>query len=163
MRNKPSTTHWLSLLISSCHIYENSKQCQHQIFIKSFSLFGYPAKSISINTQHRTPHGHTFWPIANGKVEKFNRTLGKAIEYAHVQGENWKNELDKCLLEYRSTPHSVTQVVPSDIMFSHQFKSDIPTFQEKQKKNYHKALTRLDGHKKKNQNSTLTTKGMPNW
>ena len=53
------------------------------------------------------------------------------------------------MLQYRSTPHSVTQVVPSDIMFSNQFKSDIPTFQEKQKKNYHKTLTRLDGHKKK--------------
>ena len=39
-------------------------------------------------------------------------------------------------------------------MFSHQFKSDIPTFQEKQKKNYHKTLTRLDGHKKKSKQYT---------
>ena len=34
-------------------------------------------------------------------------------------------------------------------MFSHNFKTDIPKFQEKQKKNHHKALTRLDGQKKK--------------
>ena len=79
----------------------------------------------------------------------FNRTIGKATKYAHVQGKISKDELDKFLLEYGSTPHSVTQCAPSDIMFSNQFKTDILTFQEKQKKNHHKTLTRLDGQKKK--------------
>ena len=50
-----------------------------------------------------------YWPITNGKVERFNRTLGKPIKCAHVQEKNWKDELDKRLLEYHSTPHSVTQ------------------------------------------------------
>ena len=90
-----------------------------------------------------------YWPIVNGEVEGFNRTLGKATKYAHVQGKIWKDELDKFLFEYRSTPHSVTQCAPSYIMFSNQFEADILTFQEKQKKNHHKTLTRLDGQKKK--------------
>ena len=82
-----------------------------------------------------------YWPIANGEVESFNITLGKAIKCAHVQEKKWKDELDKFLLEYRSTPHSVTQCALSYIMFSHKFKTDIPTLQEKQQKNYHKTIT----------------------
>ena len=131
---------------------------------KTFSLFGYLAKIITDNgpqfkssefkaylSTHNIEHRMVtpYWPIANGEVERFNRTLGKAIKCAHVQGKTWKDELDKFLLEYRSTPHSVTQCAPSEIMFSHNFKTDIPKFQEKQKKNHHKALTRLDGQKKK--------------
>ena len=34
-------------------------------------------------------------------------------------------------------------------MFSHKFKTHIPTFHEKQQKNHHKTLTRLDGQQKK--------------
>ena len=67
-----------------------------------------------------------YWPIANGEVERFNRTL--AVKCAHVQAKNWKDELDKFLLKYRSTPHSVTQCTPSNIIFSNQSKTDIPTF-----------------------------------
>ena len=81
-----------------------------------------------------------YWPITNGKVERFNRTLGKAIKCAHVQEKNWKDELDKRLLEYHSTPHSVTQCTSSDIMFSYKFKTEIPAFQDKQYKNDHKTI-----------------------
>ena len=131
---------------------------------KTFSLFDYLAKTTTDNgpqfkssefkaylSTHNIEHRMVtpYWPIPSGEVERFNRALGKAIKCAHVQGKNWKDELDKFLLEYRSTPHSVTQCTPSEVMFSHNFKTDIPKFQEKQKKNHHKALTRLDGQKKK--------------
>ena len=101
---------------------------------KTFSIFGYPAKITTDNgpqfkssefkaylSTHNIEHCMItpYWPIANGEVERFNRTLGKAIKCAHVQGKNWKEELDRFLLEYRSTPHSDTQCAPSDIMFSH--------------------------------------------
>ena len=105
MLNKPSCTHRLSLPISSGHIYENSKQCQHhQIFRKTFSLFGYPAKITTDNgpqlkssefktdlSTHNIEHRMVtpYWPIANAKIEWFNRTLGKAIKYGHVRGKNW--------------------------------------------------------------------------
>ena len=142
--------------ISSFHIYENSKQRQHhQIFAKTFSLFGYPAKITTdygpqfkssdfkaYLSTHNKEHCMVtpYWPIASGEVERFNRTLGKAIKCAHVQWKNWTDELEKLLLRYRSTTHSVTQFMPSDIMFSHKFNTDIPTFQEKEKKNHHKTL-----------------------
>ena len=131
---------------------------------KTFSLFGYPAKNTTDNgPQFKSSEFKTYlsthniehrmvtssWPIANGKVERFNRTLGKAIKCTHVEGKNWKDELDKLLLGYRSSPHSATQCAPSNIMFSHKFETDIPTLKEKQPKNYHKTLTRLDGQQKK--------------
>lgn len=28
-----------------------------------------------------------YWPSANGEVERFNRTLGKAIRCAHAEGK----------------------------------------------------------------------------
>ena len=61
---------------------------------KTFSLFGYPAKITTDNgpqlkssefktylSTHNIEHCMftPYCPIANGKVEKFNRTLGKAI------------------------------------------------------------------------------------
>ena len=30
-----------------------------------------------------------YWPQANAQVERFNRTLEKAIRGAHVEGKNW--------------------------------------------------------------------------
>ena len=131
---------------------------------KTFSLFGYPAKVTTGNgSQFKSSEFKTYlstnniehrmvtpyWPIAIDEVERFNRTPGKAIKCAHGQGKNWKDELDEFLLEYHSTPHSVTQCAPSNIMFSHRFKTDIQALQEKQQKNYHKTLTRLDGQRKK--------------
>ena len=113
---------------------------------KTFSLFGYHAKITTGNgpqlkssefkaylSTHNIEHRMViaYWPIVNGEVEGFNRTLGKATKYAHVQGKIWKDELDKFLFEYRSTPHSVTQCAPSYIMFSNQFEADILTFEEK--------------------------------
>ena len=99
---------------------------------KTFSIFGYPRKITSDNgKQFRSkeyldyldshdiqPRVVTpYWPSANGEVERFNRTLGKAIRCAHVNKRNWKTELDKFLSQYRTTPHSVTQIAPADIMF----------------------------------------------
>ena len=90
---------------------------------KTFSLFGYPAKNTTDNepqfkssefktylSTHNIEHRMvtSYWPIANGEVEKFNRTLGKAIKCTHVEGKNWKDKLDKLLLKYRSSPHSFT-------------------------------------------------------
>ena len=38
------------------------------------------------------------WPQANGEVERANRTLLKAIKTAHVEGRDWKRELNTHLL-----------------------------------------------------------------
>ena len=35
-----------------------------------------------------------YWPQANSEVERFNRTVEKAIRAANIEGKNWKEELD---------------------------------------------------------------------
>ena len=57
------------------------------------------------------------WPQANGEVERQNSTLLKAMRIAQAQRLNWKRELNKFLLAYRTTPHSTTGVTPSELMF----------------------------------------------
>ena len=46
------------------------------------------------------------WPRANGKVERQNRSLLKAMRVAHAKSKNWRSELNKFLLAYRSTAHN---------------------------------------------------------
>ena len=53
------------------------------------------------------------WPQANGEVEKFNQLLEKTIQDAIVDGKVWKEELQRFLLQYRTTPHSTTKVAPA--------------------------------------------------
>ena len=88
---------------------------------KTFSLFGYPHTILTDNgpqfisqqfkeflKQHNINHRPVtlYWPQANGEVERFNRTIGKLIQCAVSEGKNWRFELDKFLLQYRTTPHN---------------------------------------------------------
>lgn len=62
----------------------------------------------------------------NGEVERQNRTLLKAIKTAHASGKNCKRELNKFLLAYRSTPHSVTGVCPAEMLFNRKLRTKLP-------------------------------------
>ena len=107
-----------------------------------FTMFGYPKRVCTDNgpqfiadkfssylqrhaIEHRrvTPH----WPSANGEVERMNRTIKRAVQCAHEEGKNWKEELQNFLLDYRTTPHSITGVAPGDRMFKHAARNDIPS------------------------------------
>jgi transposase InsO family protein len=46
-----------------------------------------------------------YWPKANGEVERFMRTIEKAIRTAHIEKKNWKQALYQFLRQYRATPH----------------------------------------------------------
>ncbi|PIK38049.1 hypothetical protein BSL78_25117 [Apostichopus japonicus] len=70
------------------------------------------------------------WPQANGEVERQNRTLLKAIKVAHVEKRDWKRELNKFLLAYRSTPHSTTGESPAKLMFGRHIKCKLPVLSE---------------------------------
>ena len=91
----------------------------------TFSLFGYPKAPLSDNgpqfksvefRNYCEQHGikqqliSPYYPAANAEVENINRTLKKAIQRAHIKGKDWKKEIEKFLLAYRSTPHSMHKV-----------------------------------------------------
>ena len=67
-----------------------------------------------------------YWPQANSEVERFNRTVEKAIRAANVEGKNWKEELDVFLLNYRSTPHCTTGQPPAVLLFGRNIRNKIP-------------------------------------
>lgn len=80
------------------------------------------AKYMGFNHRRITP----YHPRANGEVERFMRTLNKAIRAAIVEGKNWKQELYKFLRNYRSTPHCSTKTSPYEGLFGRKIQSRLP-------------------------------------
>ena len=78
------------------------------------------------------------WPQANGEVEKFNQPLEKTIQAAVVEGKVWKQELQRFLLQYRTTPHSTTKVAPCELLFNRQVRGKLPILKRKNIVNKHK-------------------------
>ena len=56
------------------------------------------------------------WPRANGEVERQNRSLLKAMRAAQAEKKDWRSELNKYLLAYRSTPHTMTGTSPAELL-----------------------------------------------
>ena len=74
--------------------------------------------------EHRT--SPPLWPQANGQVERQNRTLLRALKVAQVEEKNWRKELPKFLLTYRSTPQVSTDSTPASLMFGRELKTKLP-------------------------------------
>ena len=66
------------------------------------------------------------WPQVNGHVERHNRTLLKSLKVAHVERKNWREEPQKFLLAYRTTPQTSTGVTPAFLMFGRELKTKLP-------------------------------------
>ena len=45
-------------------------------------------------------------PRGNGNAESVMKPLGKVIKTSMLEGKNWRQELQRFLLNYRSTPHT---------------------------------------------------------
>ena len=67
-----------------------------------------------------------YWLQANATVEQFNRTIEKAIRTAHIEGKDWRQELDPFLFSYRATPPAMTRVSPAKIMFGRDIRTKLP-------------------------------------
>ena len=76
---------------------------------KSFAEF---CKSENITHELITPR----WPNANGCCESKMKIINKAARTAHVNGQNWKINLDRALKRYNATPHPSTGYTPNEIM-----------------------------------------------
>ena len=66
------------------------------------------------------------WPRANGEVERQNRSLLKAMRAAQAERKDWKSELNKYLLAYRSTPHSITGKSPAELLYGRKLSTKLP-------------------------------------
>ena len=106
-----------------------------------FSQFGYPAEIVSDNGPQFTSYDFKsflnscgikhrlitpYWPAVNATVERFNKTLAKAIKAAHAEGLNWKQELPKFLMMYRATPHLSTGISLAELFLGRRIKTKLP-------------------------------------
>jgi hypothetical protein len=79
-------------------------------------------KKMGIHIRKVTP----VWAPANGEVETIMQSLTKMIQTAGVEGQNWKDGLNRFLLSYRATPHTVTGFSPAKLLFNRELKTLLP-------------------------------------
>ena len=106
-----------------------------------FTRYGYPFTLKTDNgppfcceefTKYLSDHGvehrtsPPLWPQANRQVERENRSILKSLRVAHVEGKDWREELQKFLLANRTTPHLSTSVTPASLMFDRELITKLP-------------------------------------
>lgn len=71
-----------------------------------------------------------YWPQQNGEVERQNRSILKALVISQSTKTDWRVELQKYLMAYRSTPHTVTGASPAMLMFGREMKDKLPNIHQ---------------------------------
>jgi hypothetical protein len=66
------------------------------------------------------------WPQGNGNAESVMKPLGKVIKTSMLVGKNWRQELQRFLLNYRSTPHATTKIPPCELLFNRKVQGSLP-------------------------------------
>lgn len=74
----------------------------------------------------RLNKGTPYWPQQNGEVERQNRSLKKRLQISQLENRDWIQDMEKYLLMYRSTPHSVTGKSPAEMMFNRNIRDKLP-------------------------------------
>ena len=93
-----------------------------------------------------------YWPQANGEAERFMRTLQKCIRAAIIEKKNWKQAMNQFLLNYRATPHSTTNISPSESLNNRKIKTMLPEMPSTSKPEQ-KAMAGYDARKKEQMKS----------
>ena len=97
--------------------------------LKIFQIY----KVNKIHTKHT--HTPSFWPQANGLVEKQNTGIKKRLQISKAMGsESWQDDsLINYLVMYRSTPQDTTGKSPFELMFNRKMRDKLPIFMEPQR------------------------------
>nr|XP_054765813.1 uncharacterized protein K02A2.6-like [Lytechinus pictus] len=67
-----------------------------------------------------------YYPRANGEVERFNMVLKSSIQNAMIEGKrSFKETTLDLLLAYRSTPHQVTGLSPSELLHGRKMRTKL--------------------------------------
>ena len=86
------------------------------------AIFGEFCNELGIKHRKTTP----YWPEANAEIERFFRTLKKFLTTMGVEGKNWRDELYKFLLTYRTSAHMSTGEAPCKLLMNRDLRTKIP-------------------------------------
>ena len=111
----------LNSIFATHGIPQSLKTDSGPLFVSS--VFKDYLKSNDVRHLTSTP----LWPQSNGEVERQNRSLLKSMRIAQATGKDWHKELNKFLLAYCSTPHTVTGVSPAKMLFGREICTKIPS------------------------------------
>ncbi|XP_028411670.1 uncharacterized protein K02A2.6-like [Dendronephthya gigantea] len=79
------------------------------------------------------------WPQGNGNAGSVMKPLGKVIKTSVLEGKNWRQELQRFLLNYRSTPHATTKIPPCELLFNRKVQGSLPELSTKKIVNKHQS------------------------
>ncbi|PFX22385.1 Uncharacterized protein K02A2.6 [Stylophora pistillata] len=106
------------------------------------------------------------WPQANGDIERQNKSLLKRMKIAQAEGKQWKKEVRKYLVAYRSTPRTTTGVSPAELLFGRKMRTKLPELKEestecemRDRDGEVKAKTKWYADKKKNSQESYLAPG----
>ncbi|UYV84616.1 K02A2.6-like, partial [Cordylochernes scorpioides] len=66
-----------------------------------------------------------YYPKRNGKIERFHRFLKKQFNSSSEEGKDWKEDLSRILMSYRTTPNRSTGKTPAFLLFSREIKTKL--------------------------------------
>ncbi|UYV63208.1 K02A2.6-like, partial [Cordylochernes scorpioides] len=66
-----------------------------------------------------------YYPESNGKIERFHRFLKKQFNTSSEEGIDWKEDLSRILMSYRTTPNRSTGKTPAFLLFSREIKTKL--------------------------------------
>ena len=72
----------------------------------------------------------SWWPEANGEVERQNSSINKRIRIALSEGNNYKSEQQKYITACRNTRHSITGKSPAEILFGRKLRTKLPQMRD---------------------------------
>ena len=56
---------------------------------------------------------------------------GESDKTAVLEGRVWQQEINRFLLQYRTTPHNVSKVAPCELLFNHQVHGKLTSIERK--------------------------------
>ena len=67
-------------------------------------------------------------PWENGEIQRLNSCLKKVNQCAQAENKDWREELNKFLLLYRTSLHQTTSAAPTTLSFNRHVRNGIPQF-----------------------------------
>lgn len=68
-----------------------------------------------------------YWPQMNGLVERQNQGILRALRIAKVTNTDWRKALSEYVYIYNTTPHSVTEKAPLELLMGRPVKDLLPS------------------------------------